>query len=69
MADEIDRAEALIERARATGIAAACAAALALSQPSEATHCASCGDPIPAGRRAAIPAARHCVRCASEGRP
>jgi phage/conjugal plasmid C-4 type zinc finger TraR family protein len=69
MADEIDRAEALIERTRAYGIAAACAAAMALSKPSEATHCEACGDPIPAGRRVAIPAARHCVRCASEGRP
>lgn len=70
MADEIDEAEAVTALLRAHGIAAACAVALALSEPSGATHCAGCGAEIPPRRREAIPAARHCVACASErGRP
>lgn len=70
MADEIDEAEAVTSLLRANAIAAACAVALALSEPSGATHCAACGVEIPPCRRAAVPAARHCVDCAAEvGRP
>ena len=30
-----------------------------------ATHCDECGEPIPAGRRAAVPGVRTCVACQS----
>ena len=30
-----------------------------------ATHCVECGEPIPEGRRRALPGARTCVRCQS----
>ena len=30
-----------------------------------ATHCDECGEPIPAGRRAALPGVRTCVACQS----
>jgi phage/conjugal plasmid C-4 type zinc finger TraR family protein len=30
-----------------------------------ATHCDECGDPIPEGRRKALPHARTCVQCQS----
>lgn len=30
-----------------------------------ATHCVECGDPIPEGRRRALPGARTCVHCQS----
>ena len=29
------------------------------------THCDECGDPIPEGRRRALPGARTCVQCQS----
>jgi phage/conjugal plasmid C-4 type zinc finger TraR family protein len=32
---------------------------------SNATHCASCGEEIPEGRRLAMPAARDCIDCAT----
>lgn len=69
MSDEIDRANDLVQQVRDAGIAGVCAAALALAQPSGVTHCEGCSQPIPLGRIEAVPAARHCVRCASEGRP
>ena len=31
-----------------------------------ATHCDECGEPIPEGRRRALPGARTCVPCQSE---
>ena len=36
-----------------------------------ATHCAECGEPIPAARREALPGVRLCVPCQTErdGRP
>ncbi len=36
-----------------------------------ATHCAECGEPIPEGRRRAVPGVRMCVDCqsASDRRP
>ncbi len=70
MADEIDQAESVTVLLREHAIAAACAAAIALSEPSGATHCAACGVEIPPRRLAAVPAARHCVDCAAAvGRP
>ena len=30
-----------------------------------ATHCAECGEPIPEGRRRALPGVRTCVECQS----
>lgn len=32
------------------------------------THCAECGEPIPEGRRRAIPGVKLCVECQSERR-
>jgi len=29
------------------------------------THCAECGEPIPEGRRSAVPGVRTCVECQS----
>lgn len=34
-------------------------------QPSGATHCTDCGDEIPPGRRAAMPATTLCTLCAA----
>jgi len=31
----------------------------------ETTHCAECGEPIPEGRRRAVPGVRTCVECQS----
>lgn len=33
---------------------------------SGATHCEECGDPIPEGRRRALPGVRTCVPCQAE---
>lgn len=34
-----------------------------LPQGESATHCDACGEPIPEGRRAALPGVRFCVQC------
>lgn len=69
MVDEIDRAEEMIAMERASAVDAVRQRAAQLGVTSGATHCRRCGDLIPAGRRSAIPAARHCIACASEGAP
>lgn len=69
MVDELDRAEELIEMERAAAIAAVRARADGLAAPNGATHCITCGESIAPGRLRAVPAARHCIDCASEGRP
>ncbi len=41
-------------------------ARLALGKGESLTHCEDCGEPIPQGRRAAVPGVRRCVACQSE---
>jgi phage/conjugal plasmid C-4 type zinc finger TraR family protein len=43
-----------VERARAQ---------LAAGQGASLTHCEDCEEPIPEGRRIAVPGVRRCVRC------
>lgn len=69
MVDELDRAEEMIEMERESAIDAVCAQAQRQRVASGATHCRACGVEIPVGRLRAVPAARHCTDCASEGRP
>lgn len=69
MADDIDRAQVVVECVRDAGIAKVCANARLLTLPSNVTHCLKCGDLILAARRHAVPAARHCTLCATEGHP
>lgn len=57
--DEADRAEALIEATTANALARIQAA----QQQAGQTDCADCGEPIPAARRAANPAAIRCLEC------
>ncbi|MFT4190854.1 MAG: TraR/DksA family transcriptional regulator [Comamonas sp.] len=65
MTDDIDRAaareqqlrdDALRDHARRAGLAGKTAA-------DSATECGDCGEPIPAGRRRAVPGVRLCVAC------
>lgn len=47
-------------------------AAAGLTIADSATHCAGCGEPIPPGRREAVPGVRRCIECArsaESGRP
>lgn len=37
-----------------------------MPQGESRTHCEECGDPIPQGRRDAVPGVRLCVACQSE---
>lgn len=57
--DEADRAEALIEATTANALARIQAA----QQQAGQADCADCGEPIPASRRAANPAAIRCIDC------
>ena len=57
--DEADRAEALIEATSANALARIQAA----QQQAGQADCADCGEPIPASRRAANPAAIRCIDC------
>jgi phage/conjugal plasmid C-4 type zinc finger TraR family protein len=41
------------------------AARAGLKQGASATHCDECGEPIPEGRRVAVPGVRRCVSCQS----
>jgi phage/conjugal plasmid C-4 type zinc finger TraR family protein len=41
------------------------AARLRLPKGESATHCDECGEPIPEGRRKAVPGVRICVACQS----
>ena len=36
-----------------------------LPKGASATHCDECGEPIPEGRRTAVPGVRNCVACQS----
>ena len=55
--DEADRAAALIETTTANALARIHAAQM------QAADCADCGEPIPAARRVANPAAIRCIDC------
>ena len=57
--DEADRAAALIEATTANALAHIQAA----QQQAGQADCADCGEPIPASRRAANPAAIRCLEC------
>lgn len=57
--DEADRAEALIEATTANALARIQAA----QQQAGQADCTDCGEPIPASRRAANPAAIRCLEC------
>ena len=57
--DEADRAAALIEATTANALARIQAA----QQQAGQADCADCGEPIPASRRAANPAAIRCLEC------
>lgn len=57
--DTVDRARHLEELDRAAAMARVRAA---LTQTG-ATTCVGCGDPLPAARQAAMPAARRCIDC------
>ena len=57
--DEADRAAALIEATTANALARIQAA----QQQAGQADCADCGEPIPASRRAANPAAIRCIDC------
>jgi phage/conjugal plasmid C-4 type zinc finger protein, traR family len=57
--DEADRAEALIEATTANALARIQAA----QQQAGQADCADCGEPIPAARRVANPAAIRCIDC------
>lgn len=63
MTDQFDRAQALEALVRDEALITARAAA----QPHGAalSHCADCGDEIPAARRAAAPGCTRCVVCQS----
>ena len=65
MADEADRAAAMIEMEISAGIAAA------RPRGPGRDDCLECGEPIPARRRETLPSALRCVACqqAWEGRP
>ena len=57
--DEADRAAELIEATTANALARIQAA----QQQAGQAECADCGEPIPASRRAANPAAIRCIDC------
>ena len=57
--DEADRAAALIEATTANALARIQAA----QQQAGQADCADCGEPIPAARRVANPAAIRCIDC------
>ncbi|SAM66275.1 hypothetical protein CHUV0807_1594 [Cardiobacterium hominis] len=57
--DEADRAAALIEATTANALARIHAAQAQAGQ----ADCEDCGEPIPAARRAANPAAIRCLEC------
>ena len=57
--DEADRAAALIETTTANALARIHAARMQAGQ----ADCADCGEPIPAARRVANPAAIRCIDC------
>jgi phage/conjugal plasmid C-4 type zinc finger TraR family protein len=69
MVDELDRAEEMIQMERESAIDAVRARAQLQGIASGATHCRRCGAEIPGGRLRAVPAARHCTGCATEGAP
>ena len=64
--DEADYAaeaqHAFVEAAIAAVVARAFSGADPGGRPS--TICSSCGEPIPASRRRALPGCRHCIDCA-----
>ncbi len=60
---EIELAERRVAQERDAAIARVQAALL---RPGSSA-CRICGDPIPAGRRLALPSATTCIDCASEG--
>lgn len=57
--DEADRADVVIEQENAALLAAHKARQERLG--ASATHCLECGEPIPEGRRNAIPGVEYCV--------
>lgn len=57
--DEADRAAALIEATTANALARIHAAQAQAGQ----ADCEDCGEPIPAARRQAFPAAIRCIEC------
>lgn len=57
--DEADRADVVIEQERTAVLAMHRARQERLG--ASATHCLECGEPIPEGRRNAIPGVEYCV--------
>lgn len=62
MGDIVDRAQALTEAVTRDAIAAVTA-----NRPrgESARLCVECGEPIPEGRRRALPGVKHCIECAA----
>ncbi len=59
VSDILDEAQEKTERERAASIGRATAALRGEAE----THCVSCGDEIPAARRAAVAGVKRCVGC------
>lgn len=62
MSDEMDRAQAREEEMRQDALAERARNAPPLAGDS-ATTCAECGEPIPEGRRKAVPGVQFCREC------
>lgn len=62
--DAADRASQLEEAQRQSALASHQQNRQACT-PQPAQDCQECGDPIPAARQAAYPAAQHCISCAT----
>ncbi len=61
MADEADTANEYAEQARAMAIRNIAGHMRRAAEALE--NCAECGDPIPQGRREAMPGCEYCVEC------
>lgn len=66
MTDIIDQAQHAESLNRDDAIARAQALAAAMARADASTVCVRCGETISLGRKAVLPAARHCVHCADQ---
>jgi phage/conjugal plasmid C-4 type zinc finger TraR family protein len=64
--DIIDRAQTYQEKAISAAIEDHQRRAAEIQSTEDNTHCARCGDEIPAARRKAVPGCRLCVGCQQE---
>jgi len=64
--DDVDRAQELLDRLDALRADERAARGIPGPHISPWTHCASCGDEIPAERRISVPTTRRCSECQGE---